>query len=93
MFILLQTYSCYRHVGILEYRKSECCGVGVTSGEMTACYKLHAGFMLGLFLAPKIAVTCSSEMSVDFQRTAGRCIPEDRTLHNFRCENLKSYTE
>jgi hypothetical protein len=29
---------------------------------------------------------------VDFQRTAQRYIPEDRTLHNRRCENLKSYT-
>jgi hypothetical protein len=33
----------------------------------------------------------SSEMSVDFQRTSRRCIPEDKTLHNHRCENLKSY--
>jgi hypothetical protein len=24
----------------------------------------------------------------DFQRTTRRCIPEDRTLHNHRCENL-----
>jgi hypothetical protein len=33
-----------------------------------------------------------SETSVDFQRTTWRCIPEDsRTLHNQRCENLKSY--
>jgi hypothetical protein len=27
---------------------------------------------------------------VDFQRTIGRYIPEDSTLHNHRCENLKS---
>jgi hypothetical protein len=32
----------------------------------------------------------SSETSVDFQRTTRR-IPEDSTLHNHRCENLKSY--
>jgi hypothetical protein len=35
---------------------------------------------------------CSSETSVDFQRTTRRYIPEDSTLHNHRCENLKSYT-
>jgi uncharacterized membrane protein len=34
---------------------------------------------------------CSSEKSIDFQRTTRRYIPEDRTLHNHRCENLKSY--
>jgi hypothetical protein len=36
--------------------------------------------------------TCSSETSVNFQRTTRRYILEDRTLHNHRCENLKSYT-
>jgi hypothetical protein len=34
---------------------------------------------------------CSSETSVDFQRVTRRYIPEDSTLHNHRCENLKSY--
>jgi hypothetical protein len=34
---------------------------------------------------------CSSETSVDIQRTARRYIPEVDTLHNHRCENLKSY--
>jgi hypothetical protein len=33
----------------------------------------------------------SSEASVDFQRTTQRYSPEDSTLHNHRCENLKSY--
>jgi hypothetical protein len=37
------------------------------------------------------AVMCSSETSVDFQRTTRRCIPEDRTVHNHRRENLKPY--
>jgi hypothetical protein len=31
----------------------------------------------------------SSGTSVGFQRTARRCIPEGRTLHNHRCENLR----
>jgi hypothetical protein len=35
--------------------------------------------------------TRSSETSVHFQRTARRYIPEDGTLHNHRCEHLKSY--
>jgi hypothetical protein len=34
---------------------------------------------------------CSSKTSVDTQRTTQRYFPEDRTLHNHRCENLKSY--
>jgi hypothetical protein len=33
----------------------------------------------------------SSETSVDFQRTTCLYIPEDRTLHNHRCDNLRSY--
>jgi hypothetical protein len=33
----------------------------------------------------------SSETSVDFQGNTMRYIPEDRTLYNHRCENLKSY--
>jgi hypothetical protein len=35
---------------------------------------------------------CSSETSVESQRTTRRYIPEDRTLHNHRCKNLISYT-
>jgi hypothetical protein len=34
---------------------------------------------------------CSSEMAIDFQRTTRLSIPDDRTLHNHRCENLQSY--
>jgi hypothetical protein len=39
----------------------------------------------------KMEAMCSSETSVDFQRAIRRYIPKDRTLHNHRCENLKSY--
>jgi hypothetical protein len=35
---------------------------------------------------------CSSETSVDSQRTTWRYIQEYGTLHNHRCENLKPYT-
>jgi hypothetical protein len=34
---------------------------------------------------------CSSETSADTQRTTRRYIQEVDTLHNNRCENLKSY--
>jgi hypothetical protein len=40
----------------------------------------------------KMEAIFSSETSGDFQRTTRRYIPEDRALHNHRCENLKSYT-
>jgi hypothetical protein len=39
----------------------------------------------------KMEAICSSETSVDTQRTTRRYIPEEDTLHNHRCENLKSY--
>jgi hypothetical protein len=37
--------------------------------------------------------TCSSETSVNFQRSTWCHIPEDGTLHNHRCENPKSYNK
>jgi hypothetical protein len=37
----------------------------------------------------KMEAICSSETSVDIQRTTWRYIPEDSTLHNHRCENLR----
>jgi hypothetical protein len=51
-----------------------------------------------LFLAEIISSTlkmeaiCSSETSVATQQTTRPHIPEDDTLYNHRCENLKSYT-
>jgi hypothetical protein len=38
-----------------------------------------------------VEAICSSETSVDTQRTTRRHIPGDDTLHNHRCENLKTY--
>jgi hypothetical protein len=40
----------------------------------------------------RMGATYSSEKSADFQWTTRRYIPEDITLHNHSCENLKSYT-
>jgi hypothetical protein len=39
----------------------------------------------------KMEASCSPEASVDFQQTKWTCVPEDRILHNYHCENLKSY--
>jgi hypothetical protein len=39
----------------------------------------------------KMEAICYSVTSVDTQRTTRRYIPEDDTLHNHPCENLKSY--
>jgi hypothetical protein len=39
----------------------------------------------------KMEAICSSETSVETQRTTRRQIPEDDTLHNHRCENFRSY--
>jgi hypothetical protein len=36
-------------------------------------------------------VTCASESSVIIQRNTWKCIPENTTLHNHLCENLKPY--
>jgi hypothetical protein len=39
----------------------------------------------------KMEAICSSETSVDTQRTTRPYIPEVDTLHNHHCENLKSF--
>jgi hypothetical protein len=39
----------------------------------------------------KMEAICSSETSIEARRTTRHPIPEDDTLHNHRCENLKSY--
>jgi hypothetical protein len=42
------------------------------------------------FSTLKMEAICSSETSVDTQRTTRCYIPEDGSLHTHRCENLKS---
>jgi hypothetical protein len=44
-----------------------------------------------IFSTLKMEVICSSETSIDTQRTTRHYIPEDGTLHNYRCKNLKSH--
>jgi hypothetical protein len=45
---------------------------------------------LAYILRPNMGAKFSSETSADFHRTIRRYIPEDRTLHGNRCDNLKS---
>jgi hypothetical protein len=47
----------------------------------SSCYLLHDGFWLSYFLILKMEATCSSETSVDIQRTPRGYIPEDRPLY------------
>jgi hypothetical protein len=54
--------------------------------DSSACYLL-----LLVSLTLKMEEACPYNTAVDYQRTTQRYIPEDRTLHNHRCENLKSY--
>jgi hypothetical protein len=61
---------------------------------MSARHLLARWFLAEQFLLTlKMEAICSSKTSVDTQWTTRRYIPEDGTLHNHRCENLKSYTE
>jgi hypothetical protein len=46
---------------------------------------------LAYYSVPKMEVTFSSEMLVDFWRSTHGYIPEGRPLHNHPCENLISY--
>jgi hypothetical protein len=51
----------------------------------------YAGSCLVYSSTLKMEALFSSETSIDIERTTRRYIPEDSTLHNHRCENLKSY--
>jgi hypothetical protein len=62
-----------------------------TLWQLAACFMLVSRLTYSLTL--KIEATCSSKTSVDFWWTTWRYTPEDRTLHNHRCENIKSYKE
>jgi hypothetical protein len=56
------------------------------------CHLLTCWFLLKMLSSTlKMETICSSETSVASQQTTRRHIPEDDTLHNHRCENLKSY--
>jgi hypothetical protein len=54
--------------------------LGLKSKPSSACYLLHAGFLL-VYPSAMTIVTCAPETSADFQRTTRRYmpVPEDRT--------------
>jgi hypothetical protein len=64
--------------------------------DMTPCSALSATCLLAASLNYSTTLTMeairSSETSGTTQRTTRRHIPEEDTLQNHRCENLKSYT-
>jgi hypothetical protein len=63
----------------------------VTVIYVYTCYLLRAGFLPGSFSALKIEALCSSDKSVEFQRTTRRYVPEDRTPHeNGTSKSLKA---
>jgi hypothetical protein len=51
---------------------------------------LRAAFLLCWFPTLKMEVIPSSETSIHIQTTR-QYIPEDGNIHNYGCENLKSY--
>jgi hypothetical protein len=55
-------------------------------------YRLHLQGRKKVQQETSVEAICSSETSVDTQRTTWCYIPEDGTLHNQCCKNLKSYT-
>jgi hypothetical protein len=64
----------------------------VESRAGPACHLLSRWSLVRVILSTmKMEAAYTSKTSVDFQRTARRYIPEDRTLYNHCCENLRSY--
>jgi hypothetical protein len=59
--------------------------------EHSACHLLARWFAEPIASTLKMETISSSETSVETQRTTRRHIPEDGTLQNDRCENLKPY--
>jgi hypothetical protein len=51
---------------------------------------LPLAFMLVSSSTLKKDLICSSETSVEFRRNTRRYLPEDRSLHNYCCDNRKS---
>jgi hypothetical protein len=88
---------CFTLVFYLAYSstlKMEATCYSKTSPEgrnqvLATCFTMV--FCLAYSSILKMDAVCSSETSVSFQRTTLRYIPEDRTFHNYRCENVNSY--
>jgi hypothetical protein len=66
---------------------------GKISPKRYQCESLPPAFMLvscSAYLNWKMETKCSSKTSADFKHTTSHYIPEDSTLYNYCCENLKS---
>jgi hypothetical protein len=81
--------SCNRRVGAtyLQGRRNNVSKNQQVSGWQA--YLLVLAEIISSIL--KMETICSSGTLVATQQTTRRHIPEDDTLHNHRCENLKSY--
>jgi hypothetical protein len=82
-FTLLITQSILIHLFVMKDSNFTYRTLFVTCFMLVSC--------LAYSSALKMEATCSSETSVDFHRNTRRYISEDITIHNHRCENLKSH--
>jgi hypothetical protein len=73
------------HQGRIKYQQEP------AGGKQNNLRAGKLGFLLKFSSNLKMEAICSSETSVESQQTTRRHIPEEDTLHNHRCENLKSY--
>jgi hypothetical protein len=69
-------------------------GLKLKVSQFATCFPV--GFLVSSFFSPEDGSICSSEMSVDFQRTGSSYIPLDRTdwkqLHPTRQNALEAVT-
>jgi hypothetical protein len=81
---------CRIHLQVRNMSQLRLSGKQVSRRALLATnFKLDSSLVYSVTL--NMDATRSSEKSVDFQRATWCYIPEDRTLRNHLCENLKSY--
>jgi hypothetical protein len=85
---LVSQYKCIYSYHLFLHYPSPCFYLKPAWSSAT-CFLLISSLAYSSTL--KMVVTCSSEMSVDFQQTTQHYIPKDRPLHNHCCEIFKSY--
>jgi hypothetical protein len=91
VFVLEVLYSCLNiNQSTIFWDITPCSPLRVNRSG-SACHLLSHWFLLAYFSTLKMEAICSFEMLVDIQRTTWCYIPEDGTLHNHSCENLRSY--
>jgi hypothetical protein len=80
---------CHSEVGTVGHFEAQ---VARNSSHSTLKY-INLVLQWLIFLILKMEAIYSSETIVDFQWTTRRYIPQDRTLHDHVCENVKCYTK